>query len=172
MGNLLTHLSILPTFLEDIENIWIFLFSFFFSFIMLTWVHRKITGTFFNLLCLVSNDFGCFWGVRYLSCLFLKFTVQLHKKLLIFQMSPNFKSVYLGEETSVSTLVFCFCRVYFFWAPHQLLAPQKSSSIFSLFATLKRSSGYFSNRIEIPLFIFYRKISWLIDLHDISTKDL
>ena len=30
MGNLLTHLSILPTFLEDIENIWIFLFSFFF----------------------------------------------------------------------------------------------------------------------------------------------
>lgn len=87
-----------------------FSFFFFFSFIMLTWVHRKITGTFFNLLCLVSNDFGCFWGVRYLSCLFLKFTVQLHKKLLIFQMSPNFKSVYLGEETSVSTLVFCFCR--------------------------------------------------------------
>ena len=36
---------------------------------------KKNTGAFFNLLCLVTNDLGCFWGGRYLSCLFLKFQV-------------------------------------------------------------------------------------------------
>ena len=49
--------------------------------------------------------------------------------------------------------------VYFFWAPHKLLAPQKAPQFFTTFATLERSSGYFSYLLEIPLFMFYRKIN-------------